>query len=493
MKKHILLLSLVMILFASCEDFLKEDPKGLVSSETFFSDVSSLPLTVNALYFNFNSVFNQSAYLATYMGADDLTTQPGSNKEAYREFDQFAVTNSNDRMANTWGSCYNTIRSANSILFNLDINPASQEIKDQCAGQAYFMRAISYFFLTRTWGKVPLVTTMVPDYKLAKSPIIEVYAQIIADLQKAELLLPVVWTDGTYQGVRPSQGAAKALLANVYLTMAGWPLKQEANYALAAAKAKEVIDGEMDYGFQLLPNVNDLWTWANNYSNKEVVFGCYFKNDIATWTWQNGNMSAPLPSKPDDEGGWTDYYAEINFFKIFPEGARKDATYQTKITKSDGTIVNWDDATTNHKHPYFKKYQDVLNSADWWSSRTTQVIRYAEVLLTYSEAKAMAGGPDALAYTCINRVRNRAGLTNLPQGLGSTEFRDAVIAERGWEFAGGEPASRWFDLIRVEKVEAVTLNRDPAESPLVRQPSKADYLMPIPAAEVAINPILGEE
>lgn len=491
MKKHILLLSLVMVLITSCKDFLKETPKGLVSSETFFSDVSSLPLTVNALYWNFNSAFNQSAYLATYMGGDDITTQSGSNKQAFREFDQFAVTNSNDRMANTWGACYNTIRAANSILFNLEINPATKEIKDQCAGQAYFMRAISYFFLTRTWGKVPIVTTMEPDYKLAKSSIADVYTLILADLKNAETLLPKVWTDGTYQGVRPSQGAAKTLLANVYLTMAGWPLKQEANYALAAAKAKEVIDSETDYGYQILPNVNDLWTWANNYSNKEVVFGCYFRNDIATWTWQNGNMGSPLPSRADDEGGWTDYYAEITFFNNFPAGARKDATYQTKISKN-GILVNWDDATTNHKHPYFKKYQDAQYITDWWSSRTVQIIRYAEVLLTYAEAKAMSGGPDVLAYTCINRIRNRAGLTSLPVGLGSTEFRDAVVAERGWEFAGGEPASRWFDLIRLERVEAVTHNRNAAEIPLVKQPSKADYLMPIPASEVAINPKLGE-
>lgn len=492
MKKYILVLSLGLVLL-SCKDFLDENPKGLVSSETFFSDKSSLPLAVNALYHNFNGAFNESATLAPYMGGDDLTTQPGSNKQAFREFDQFAVNNTNDRLRTPWNNHYATIRVANSILLNLDTSPASQEVKNQSAGQAHFMRGISYFFLTRIWGKVPIVTTMRPDYDISKSSIDDVYVQIVEDLKQAETLLPAVWADGTYQGVRPSQGSAKALLANVYLTMAGWPLNQTDKYALAAAKAKEVIDNEVGSGFQLMPTFKGLWLDKNNYTNKEIVFGCFFRNNIATWTWQNGNMSAPLPSKPDDEGGWTDYYAEISFFNNFPAGARKDATYQTKIKMSNGDSVAWNSALTNHKHPYFKKMLDAENLGDWWSSRTQQVIRYAEVLLTYAEAKAMSGGPDDLAYASINRVRKRAGLADLPAGLSAPDFRDAVVAERGWEFAGGEAASRWFDLIRLERVEAATANRDAAEIPLINQPSKSNYLMPIPASEVAINPNLGED
>ncbi len=490
MKKYMLILSLTLAI-TSCKDFLEEDPKGLVSSETFFSDSSSLPLTVNALYFNFNAAFNESATLAPYMGGDDLTTQPGSNKQGYREFDQFAVTNTNDKLGVQWYNQYATVRVANSILLNLEVSPAKQEVKDLAAGQAHFMRAIAYFFLTRIWGEIPIVTTMEPDYNIEKSSVEQVYAVIVEDLKVAETLLPEVWNDGTYQGVRPSQGAAKALLANVYLTMAGWPLMQTDKYELAAAKAKEVIDNEAVYGFELMP-VADLWLAASNYTNKEIVFGCFYRNNIATWTWQNGNMSAPLPSKPEDEGGWTDYYAEVAFFNKFPEGPRKEATYQTEIMTGDG-LVNWDSPKTIHKHPYFKKMQDVENPGDWWSSRTQQIIRYAEVLLTYAEAKAMSDGPDALALESVNRVRRRAGLANLAADLTATAFRDAVVAERGWEFAGGEAASRWFDLIRLELVEAATADRDPAEIPLINQPTKKDYQAPIPAGEVAINPNLGKD
>jgi hypothetical protein len=102
----------------------------------------------------------------------------------------------------------------------------------------------------------------------------------------------------------------------------------------------------------------------------------------------------------------------------------------------------------------------VLGEPEWKDNRTNQLIRYAEVLLIYAEAQAMAdNGPNALAYDCINRIRNRAfaglGSTGkeLPPGLSATAFRDSVFVERGWEFAGFEHASRWFDLQRFELVE----------------------------------------
>jgi starch-binding outer membrane protein, SusD/RagB family len=72
-------------------------------------------------------------------------------------------------------------------------------------------------------------------------------------------------------------------------------------------------------------------------------------------------------------------------------------------------------------------------------------------------------------------------------------FRDAVIAERGWEFAGLEPnGSRWFDLVRTEGVEKAAANRDASEIPLSVTPTKANYFAPIPDGEVLLNPNLAK-
>jgi hypothetical protein len=271
--------------------------------------------------------------------------------------------------------------------------------------------------------------------------------------------------------------------------MAGWPLKEADKYALAATKAKEVMDNADTYGYEILPNVADLWTWANNFTNSEIVFGSYYNNTLAGG--YVGSMAGPQGPRPEEEGGWCDYFGEITFFNNFPEGPRKDATYQT-IINVNGTPVPWDDPSTFQGNPYFKKYADDVNNRDWWGSRCEQVIRYAEVLLTYAEAKAMSDGPDASAYDALNTIRNRAGLPDIATGLSAIAFRDSVVAERGWEFAGGETASRWFDLIRLEMLEAVTANRDPSELPLNHPPNKSDYWSPKPLGDASLNPNLNE-
>jgi hypothetical protein len=381
-----------------------------------------------------------------------------------------------------------------------------QSQKDRALGQAHFMRALAYFNLARMCGEVPLVTELSISYDIKKATVAEVYAQMVDDLSKAETLLPVSFASAPNASdlekqtayARPSMGAAKSLLASVYLTMAGYPVKDASKYALAAQKAKEVIDNEAGYNYTLLPNYADLWKAANNI-NRETVFGCYFNNTVGDWsdggTWANGNMNAPMAFKPGDFGGWDDVFAEIAFFNEFPAGPRKDATFLTEGQNTpDAPVLVWQNFAT--KHPYYKKWLDVPgfkeNSLgdfiDWWSSRTAPVIRYAEVLLVYAEAKTMSGGPDDLAYTCVNRVRNRAGLDDLPTGLTADAFRDSVLAERKWEFAGLEPNARWFDMLRTETVEAATAKRDASEVPLVNQPTKQHYFAPIPQIDRRLNP-----
>ena len=482
---------MLLVAATSCtDDFLKETPNGSLTPVSFYKTGNDLQLAQQALAIQFNGAFNQMG--ASYYGSDDITSKRSGNKIDFSDFDVFNANASNSRMTNWWGYLYATIKSANGLINNYKNATEATEIqRNNAAGHAHFLRAISYFYLTRTWGEIPMPTVVLPDNNRPNAKVEEIYNLIVADLKNAESMLPDHWDGRANQkgiDIFPTKGSAKAFLASVYLTMAGYPLKQTDKYALAAAKAKEVIDGKTTWGYDLMTNCTDIWKIGNKF-NKETVFGCYYSNDVADWSWENGNMMAPNPLAPDEEGGWEDGYGEIEFFNKFPDGPRKKATYQLEYYVKNDPLnkITWD--KTLAAHPFFLKYRDDDSydwskhlANDWWSSATTFIMRYPEVLLTYAEAKAMSSGIDASVYDAINQVRKRAGLADLPTGLSQTAFKDAVIAERGWEFAG-ENGQRWFDLVRTEIVAKANTTRDAKEVKLLNQPSDTNhtyYWAPIP-------------
>lgn len=490
-KYYKIMMLLPAILASACaSDFLEETPKGSLTPENFYQSANDLELAQAALSWRLNGAFN--VVVSPYYGADDITSKRSGNKIDFSDFDVFNANSSNGRITDWWNNFYATIKAANTLINNYDnAVEATEEQRSNAAGHAYFMRAISYFYLTRTWGEVPMPTEAIVDLERPNAKVEDIYALIVDDLQKAETMLPDHWSGNASQNgidIFPTKGAVKALLANVYLTMAGWPLKQTDKYALAAQKAKEVIDNKGTWGYGLQSNFADLWTIGNKYNN-EAVFACYYNVLVSAWNWENGSMMGPNPFAPGEEGGWEDGYGEIAFYNNFPDGPRKVATYQEDyyVDNDPDNVISWQETAAGH--PFFLKYRDDDNydwsthkANNWRGSMTTFVIRYPEVLLTYAEAQAMSSGPDAMAYDAVNQVRQRAGLPDLEPGLSQTDFRDAVLMERGWEFAG-EAGIRWFDLVRTETVAKANAMRDASEVPLLGEPSDTDhtyYWAPLP-------------
>lgn len=490
--KYFILGSAITIIMASCgKNFLDEDARGSTTPSKFYKTSSDLDAAVRGLCVLHNLAWNQTGGLATTFGSDDMATWRGGNKGDFSDFDTYQPNSSNVRMTVWWQYFYQTIKSSNELIEKYNSATQATEMqRNYAGGAAYFFRALSYFFLTRTWGAIPMPLSVSTDAVSLTQPK-EVYDQIVADLQKSETMLPDSWSGvSVVNGINtlPTTGSAKALLANVYLTMAGWPLKQTDKYALAAAKAGEVITNSAKWNYKLLDSCSYLWDGLHHFNN-ETVFGCYFNN---VFSWPNGSQMGPDNVTAGEEGGWDELFGEISFYKKFPAGPRKDATYQSVYFLGNNPANAVDYTGLVKKHPYFLKYREtklLMNpvthrNADWWGSATTYIIRYPEVLLTYAESKAMSSTPDASAYNAINLVRKRAGLPDLKPGLSQTAFRDSVIAERGWEFAGPEPAQRWFDLIRTETVAKAAANRDPAEVPLNKVPDDAThtfYWAPLPA------------
>lgn len=472
----------LLLLTTACSKQLTEEPQGLVLGSAGISNQAGLESALTGAYGSlmvpWESGFTTVSQIAMCMGGDDLTTHPGSNKEEFREFDRFSVADLNSRMTPIWRGCYKVIQSTTNIINNYKgVTDGTEATIQAIVGEAYFLRALSYYWLTRFWGAVPVIPSETFSNSLltlTKTQPAEVYKLIEADLQKAEAWVP---NTRRAQG-RPNKGSVKALLADVYLTEGGWPLKDATKYALAAAKAKEVIDNKSTYAVDLYQG-GFLKIFAGGTS--EDVFALYTRGQ-----WITYNSFYGLSTMPENEGGWSDFFPEINFFNNFPEGSRKDATFSTSFVVGGNTIP-WQNTTT--KHPYYKKF--TIQSGDkatYMSANPVIMIRYAHVLLTYAEAQARSGTVSSEAYAALNAVRSRAGLTDVPSGLTPDAFIKAVIDERAWEFAG--EWNRWFDLVRLEKVEEANANKDAADLTPNGAITKDDYLLPIPGADKLMNPNL---
>ncbi len=470
---------------------LKEDPKGLLTPETFFSTQADLEASVTAAYRPLLTAFANTQAAIPGMGGDDLTTQAGGNKEPFREFDQFKTSANNVWLTgDVWNPLWEVIYNSNNVINNYELLDETEE-RNAAAAQGFFLRAYTYFYMVRIWGDLPLITTEVPTGEEFRDPVQDIYMQVIADLKFAEANLPDSWPG---EPGRPTKWSAKSILAKVYLTNAGWPLKDQSKYAMAASTALEVINSGP---YALLDNYADLWKIENN-NNSESVFSLQFCAECGDWSY--GLWWSAFSTLPEsEEGGWDDFYSEVAYFEDFPDGPRKDATFHTDFIKPDGTIVPWQNSV--RKHPYYAKWRDGghdpanPSKSKKATSQKMYLMRLSNVKLIYAEAKNMSGGADVEAYEQLNQIRRRAaglpidtpdGSVDL-SGLSVEEFHDAVIEERKWEF-GGE-WERWFDMTRNEIVEEVVAQRDNVvELPIVGTVTKDNYYAPIPANDMILNP-----
>lgn len=492
---------LLLFSFVGCQD-LMENPKADLTPGTYFQSQDDLDGAVASMYEKLarDGAWGFTSRMTSYFGSDDLTTDPGLNKADMRDFDRLAGGAGNGSMVAEWEGPWKAIYQANNVLANYAQVKSTEALKNASAGQAYYMRGMCYYFLVRTFGDVPLITKQLDvNERPPRTAVSEIYAQIISDLKTAESLLPVSFPG---QPGKANQLAAKSLLADVYLTMAGWPLNQTSNYALSAAKANEVIQSG---AYSLVSDYGTVFTTNNN---SESIFALQYNVNGNLPQRSFGSSCVPLEEEAlNGMTGWDDYYSEINFFKNAPACKRTDATFYTTfklLQKPARTfdLVPWDSPRTRVQHPYYKKFRaglqgDGVKETDTEiltenpsTNKCLDIMRYPLVLLDFAEATAMSSAPNAASYAAVNQVRKRAGLPDLTPGLTQTAFRDAVVYERAYEFAG-EFGVRWFDIVRLQLLPQVLAARATVnENSITASPSDISkkYLAPIPQNEMNRNP-----
>jgi hypothetical protein len=468
-----------MISSVSCTQFLEEDPKGRLAPDVFFNDRNDLDMALHALYYRVTKRAAINASLINFWAGDDIGTHPTSNKQWFREFDRYAVSANNEWLYEGWRDLWVIVKAANFIINNAGRSPLSeQEIKYGMA-HAYYWRAYAYFMLVQCWGALPLMLKNEVDYTATLHPVEEIYDLIVSDLKSAEEAQTgydeAPWAMNGIN-VAVNRAAVKATLAYVYLSMAGWPLNRPEYYAIAAEKAKEVIDGVKSgvYYYRLLDNYADVHSLAWNKRNPEVLLAVYYSRDYPI----DGSGWADV-LQDVGTNGWGDSCGEIKFWLDFPAGPRKEATYAPKTYRTtDGTLQDWwwDTNTPSRAvvNPWFIKqaagddgmefdYRKGGNQGFYISVKDHHVIRLSEVYCWYAEALGRSGQTNAEAVELLNQVRRRAdGKVNdltynyYAANLTPDALAEAAYNEHGWEIAGsywGSLATRYFDMFRMNRVK----------------------------------------
>ncbi|WP_276088583.1 RagB/SusD family nutrient uptake outer membrane protein [Pedobacter sp. JY14-1] len=441
MKTHyklFLLFLLVPVLLGSCKKFLEETPYDTIPDDNTIYDRSSAEAAVRGAYRSLASL-NYSA------GFQNTILQSGGDVRSLNNAQtDLNIINYNLRsdiafLSTYWGNFYNTINRTNHIIEKVPAvvdNKLSDALRNQLLGEAYFIRAVSYFDLARVFGNVQIFlspTRVVADkLGVKQSTQAEVYAQVLADLNKAEPLLPA-----TVVRNRVTKSTVAAFRSRLYL--------YTKNYELAETDASTVISNT---AYRLIK------PFALAAGTSESVLELsYSVNDVNAGYAQWNTSNRALEPK-----------AVIHNLLNDPAvgGGRKILSVKNAAGQFIGGIY-----PTNTSSAY--------------------LIRTAEVYLNRAEARVLKAAPDYIgAIEDINVVRIRAEVTPLPNTLTRDEILLALENERRVEFA--QEPFRWFDITRTGRAEAVFGLKDPRK-----------YIFPIPAGEILAdkslnqNPSYGKE
>jgi len=505
-----------LVAVTACKKTLDEQPQDAAGRETYWATENDAINAVNNCYRRLGDVDNRmfiscvtdDSYAWSNWPSDAIYVGNGSASVGTGMF------------ANFWSNFYRMISSCNDVLDNIDRDKAlSDSLMSRLKAESRFIRAYAYQQLIGLYGDVVLRTSIPPtsSFSQPRTPRAQVAQFIIDELDAIAPSLPLSY-DATNAG-RATRGAALALKARVLL--------YEGRYEDAATAAQAAMDLNT---FSIDPNYLSLFDGTNKNSPEIILSARYVQNTLpnAMATWVGGpslggwSEITPLQSlvdayeatdgKPIDQS--TVYDAAHPYENRDP---RLKMTVVVPGVQVNGITINVTDTTgldaigkgnASSTGFYYKKYIPKTIQGSWDNNSFNDVvlIRYAEVLLTYAEAKIESNQIDQSVYDAINKVRQRADVMMpaiTPDKIsGQAALRDAVRRERRVEFPMED--NRLFDIRRWKIAE--TVMNGPAYGIFNNyQPGRTsdynkhvqvetrqfqaprDYLWPIPQQETSLN------
>ncbi|MCD8080948.1 MAG: RagB/SusD family nutrient uptake outer membrane protein [Bacteroides sp.] len=502
MKKtlYYLLFAVTGAVLVSCSDLLDEKSRTEVDKDTYLKNAAEAENVLLGVYRNMvhDHMYGYHLSILFSMGTD-MEQVEGSTNENFRIIPTNSFSASQAEIQNTWAALYELIYNANDFLETIVQRIDTYTDKDKQLALIYMaeargMRAMYYFELVRRFGNIVLMTntqisSQHPSTFKQADPV-EVYEFIEQDLLFAIEHLPYA-VDDVYRennDFRLSKGGALGLLAKVYATWAGHPVRDASKWERAAQTAKILITSGK-HG--LLEDFEQLWKnsgsgiWDPTESLIEVSFYSLTTTGAATdpcgriGKWNGVKATAIAGIRGSNAGNLKVVHTFVLDWRTYPGDKRRDLSVANYRYNDDwelwakGSNDSQETALANDADPEKRqKEKQNYTPAKWDTEKYVPqsnklinndksninwyILRYSDVLLLYAEAlNEWKQGPDTEAYTAVNLVRRRGyGLpvttvssqADLPEGLDEAGFREAVRKERAYELAF--EGHRRQDLIR---------------------------------------------
>lgn len=490
MKYNKLLILLGVSLLASCTD-LDMNPLSEGSSGNWYSSEAELEMSVKDLYRNDFWVLDNDEWTDDYTNRDISTPITAATING-----EWGDAGAKDflNVKNLWTLSYKAIVRSNTILENMERAKQAgipEKTLNQFAAEAYFNRAAQYARLISHYGDVPHVVgnlSMDEAFSMGRKSKSELVPEVYKDFDLAAEGLPVSYSSNA--GARATKGAAYALKARFALYNGDWSIAEE------AAKAC------MDLGkYRLHTDFAELFL-SKTRNNPESIYLIPRSVEFKVTKDVRGNL-------PRNAGGWAQHDPSWDLLCAFLciDGKPVDESplfdphhpFKNRDPRCSATIVEFETEILGYIYDPNPKAIEILNVSTgkmiqnndnrvnatfasfnglvwkkgvdetWIDNGFTVdadkvIIRYADVLLIYAEAKIEQNKIDQSVLDAINQVRARAygvdksATDKYPAvaATSQTELRKALRIERRMEFVW--EGLRYMDLIRW-KIAEKALNR----------------------------------
>lgn len=547
-NKNICITLLVLLLsFTACEDGLDKYPLDRPSDVNYLSSKAEMEMAITSCYSSLWIILNYE--IPDFIQTDLLTDIAWDRAEPiYQSIGNGSHDTDNGLASTLWNKYYQAIGRCNFLIENISRgkNKVTPEEYNRYIAEAKFLRAYWYHKLTELYGDVPFLTKPVSslaETQLAKTSKAEITSYILKDLDDAAKDLPI--TVKTTEKGRASRGAAFALKTRVALLNGKWDVAAQAANNVTSLNSYS-LDNKFD----------NLFTLNGQSSSKEVIFSIQYKYTYFTWRPQGTNTrmgkgySSKIPTQSlVDSYECTDGLSidksplynpqkpflnrdpRLNSTIVIPGSifmgyqfeTHKDSVKCWNYNVTPATrVANQDalNAFASFSGYCWRKYSESDPVLGVTVSEVPHIIlRYADVLLMYAEAKIELNQIDQSVYDALNKVRQRVNMPAIAIGKSQSELRNIVRKERKYELAW--EGVRLFDIRRWKLAEKVMvgplLGRIPkgllASAPAIDEvgtpnynnvPNKSamrlietkafnknrDYLLPIPRLEVETNKLL---